>query len=37
LFGAPFWFDVLQRSTNVRGTGDEAARAPVPGKAGVTG
>ncbi len=37
LFGAPFWFDVLQRFTNVRGTGDAAARAPVPGKAGVSG
>ena len=28
LFGAPFWFDSLQRLINLRGTGDEPSRSP---------
>lgn len=33
LFGAPFWFDLLQRAVHLRGTGarpDEAVHAPTP-------
>lgn len=39
MFGAPFWFDILQRAVNMRGTGtrpeektsDKGAKAPAPG------
>jgi hypothetical protein len=33
LFGAPFWFDMLQRAVQMRGTGskpDESAKSTVP-------
>ncbi len=30
LFGAPFWFDVLQRFVNLRGTGSKPAAVPPP-------
>ncbi|MET0982340.1 MAG: hypothetical protein ABWY02_09585 [Telluria sp.] len=38
LFGAPFWFDLLQRAVQLRSTGtrpDDAARAPAPPAAAV--
>jgi len=32
LFGAPFWFDLLQRLVNLRGTGNKPAPATTPEK-----
>jgi hypothetical protein len=30
LFGASFWFDILQRLTHLKGTGREPARSAAP-------
>lgn len=30
LFGAPFWFDILQNLVNLRGTGNKPTTAPAP-------
>jgi hypothetical protein len=32
LFGAPFWFDTLQRFVSLRGTGDPPAEAATTGQ-----
>jgi hypothetical protein len=34
LFGGPFWFDLLQRLVNLRGTGSKPEPAPLPGEEG---
>ena len=34
LFGASFWFDILQRLTHLKGTGPEPARSAAPAQPG---
>jgi hypothetical protein len=37
LFGAPFWFDLLQRTMQLRGTGSKPDEKPAPAKLEVIG